>query len=111
ARHMLPRLAAVVEDVGVRAAGFFKSICQDRHPAEGPLLVDGLGDPTNRAVIPGKPGRSNVNRAKRVPEKVAKELGTGLPLTQQHLRHHPGITKSILAPPAKDPTIVEWKIE
>src|SRR5262249_27144112 len=41
---------AVAENVLVRAAGVFEGIGQDRHPVEGSLVVDGLGDPGDRAV-------------------------------------------------------------
>jgi hypothetical protein len=41
---MLPRLAAVIQDVGVIASGVFEGIGEDGHPVEGTLVVDGFGD-------------------------------------------------------------------
>jgi hypothetical protein len=36
-------LAAVVQDVGVGAAGVFQGVCQDRQAIKGSVIVDGLG--------------------------------------------------------------------
>jgi hypothetical protein len=38
---MLPRLPAVAQNIGIGAAGLFKSIGQDRQPVEGSVRVDG----------------------------------------------------------------------
>jgi len=40
---MLPRLAAVGENVGVGAARFFKGVAQDGKNVKSSFLVDGLG--------------------------------------------------------------------
>src|SRR5262249_7365436 len=55
APDMWPRPAAVTEDVGVGATGLFQGVGQDRQAVEGSLVVDRLGQPGNRAVIPGQP--------------------------------------------------------
>jgi hypothetical protein len=39
---MLPRLAAVLQDVGVGAAGVFQGVGEDGQAVEGPFIVDGL---------------------------------------------------------------------
>jgi hypothetical protein len=41
---MLPRLATVSQQVGVRAAGLFQGIGQLGQAAEVPAVVDGLGE-------------------------------------------------------------------
>ena len=41
---MLARLATVVEDVRVGAAGVFESVGQDGQAVESSLIVDGAGD-------------------------------------------------------------------
>ena len=40
---MLTRLAAVLKDIGVVAAGVFEGIGEDREAVEGAVVVDGLG--------------------------------------------------------------------
>jgi hypothetical protein len=54
---MLSRLAAMVKDVGVGAAGFFERISKYRHSVEDPLVIYGLGNVLDGAVIPGEPSR------------------------------------------------------
>jgi hypothetical protein len=44
AADVLPRLAAVEQDIRVRAAGFFEGIREDRQPVEDAILVDRGGD-------------------------------------------------------------------
>jgi hypothetical protein len=41
--NVIPRLAAVVQDVGIVAATFFESIGKDGHKVEGTYIVDALG--------------------------------------------------------------------
>ena len=43
ATHMLPWLAAVIQNVAVVATHFFQSVSQDRQAVEGTLPVGGLG--------------------------------------------------------------------
>src|SRR5438132_1130557 len=43
ATNMLARLPAMVQDVGVGAAGIFEGVAQDWHAVEGFVLVDRLG--------------------------------------------------------------------
>jgi hypothetical protein len=50
-------MAAVVEDVGVCAAGYFKGVSEDGQTVECPLVVDGLGEFGDGAIIPGQPRR------------------------------------------------------
>jgi hypothetical protein len=59
---MLPRLSAVIQDVKVRATGFFEGIGQDRHSLEGTLVVDGLGYLRDRAEarVPSQPGSPRI---------------------------------------------------
>ena len=40
---MLPRLAAVIQDVGVVAAGVFEGVGEDGQAVEGPFVIDGGG--------------------------------------------------------------------
>ncbi len=53
--HMLPRLAAMVQNVGVSAARFFQTVGQDGQAIEGPVLVDRLGQFKDAAAAPGHP--------------------------------------------------------
>jgi len=48
-----PWLPAVAEDVGIRAPGVFKGVGQDGQAVEGSLIVDGLGELWESAVVPG----------------------------------------------------------
>jgi hypothetical protein len=70
----------VTEDVGVGAAGLYQGVGEDGQAVEGPLVVDGLGQPGNRAVIPGQPGWFNGHRAKRVAEEVSQNFTLQDPL-------------------------------
>jgi hypothetical protein len=40
---MLTRLPAMVQDVGVVAAGVFEGVGEDGHSVKGAVVVDGLG--------------------------------------------------------------------
>jgi hypothetical protein len=50
---VLARLAAVVQDVGVVAAGVFEGVGKDRQAVEGAVGVDRLGQSNNVAGQPG----------------------------------------------------------
>ena len=66
--------AAVLQHVRVVAAGFFQGVGENGQPVEGPLLVDGLCQVRDGAVVPGQLGRLESRRlAKRVTEEVAEE--------------------------------------
>src|ERR1700722_5220008 len=52
---MLPRPAAVVEDVLVVAAGFFQGVGKKGHVGEAAVVVNGLGTFWDRGFVPGKP--------------------------------------------------------
>src|SRR5262249_4793655 len=78
---MLTRLTAVAEDVGVGAAGLLQGVGQDGQAVAGSPVVDGLGQPGNRAVIPGQPRWFNRHRVKRVAEEVSQNLTLQDPLS------------------------------
>src|SRR5947209_7771363 len=42
--HVRPGAAQVFQEVGVRAAGVFEGVAEDRHAVEGALVVDGPGE-------------------------------------------------------------------
>src|SRR5262245_46625811 len=44
AAHVRAGAAQVFQEVGVRAAGVFEGVAEDRHAVEGALVVDGLGE-------------------------------------------------------------------
>ncbi len=69
---MLAGLAAVIQNVGVGAAGFFKGIGQDGHTVEGTLIVDGLGDFLHRAVVLGQPRAMDGDGAEGIAEDVTE---------------------------------------
>src|SRR5262245_32137852 len=54
AADVLGRLPAVLEDVGVVAAGVFERVGEDWHPLEGAVIVDGLSESDG---VGGAPGR------------------------------------------------------
>src|SRR5262249_7950132 len=56
ASYMLPWLSAVRENVGVSATGFLKSIGQDGHQVEVSVVVNGLGQFRDSAIVPGEDG-------------------------------------------------------
>src|SRR5581483_11351896 len=65
---MGPRPSQVVEDVGVRAAGVFKGVGEDRHPVKGFLVVDASGECENSGCQPTGFGSRG---AKRIAKDVA----------------------------------------
>lgn len=69
---MLAGLAAVIQDIGVGTAGFFEGVGKDGHSVEGTVIVDGLGNPLNRAVVPGQPRKINGDGAEEVAEYAAQ---------------------------------------
>src|SRR5262245_51022830 len=89
ATYMLPRLSAVVQNVGLVATSLFQRVGQDGKAVEGPVIVDGLSHLRNPAVVPTTPcgvnGRLAVWIAEDVPKKAALDhsfiLLNGLPIT------------------------------
>jgi hypothetical protein len=69
----------VVQEVGISKARVFQGIRQDWHPVEGTLVVDGLGDLGDCAVIPVEAGGADGNGVEGVAENVAEEGGLGGP--------------------------------
>src|SRR5262249_3823612 len=63
-------LPAVLQEVGVRAAGVFERVGQDRQVVEGSLSVDRMSDGNNRGDLPGG---VNADGPEGVAEDVAKE--------------------------------------
>jgi hypothetical protein len=47
---------AMLEHVGVGAAGFFEGVGQDGHSLEGAFVINALSEPWDGAAIPGEPG-------------------------------------------------------
>src|SRR5262249_31616754 len=76
---MLPRPPAVVEDGLVGAAGILQGIGQDRHPVEGTVVVNGLGNLGDRAVVPGEPGRVEGDGMKWVAHDLPEQAGYANP--------------------------------
>jgi hypothetical protein len=66
---MLPRLAAVVQEVFVVAPGVLESVGEDGHAVEGTLGVDAIGEGEDGW---REPGGVEVDGAERVSEKVSK---------------------------------------
>src|SRR4051794_10278034 len=66
---MLPRLAAVVQDVGVLATGFFKGVCQDRQAVEDSLIVDGASHSNDGG---RQPSRIDTDRSEGVAENITQ---------------------------------------
>jgi hypothetical protein len=64
----------VGEQVGVRAAGVFEGVGQDRQVVEGAVVVDVPGDRGDGAVVPLQPRGFGGDRAERVAEDVADEI-------------------------------------
>ena len=52
AARVRPRPAAVVEDVGVVAAGVFEGIGEDGQVLEPPFVLEGLRDPSAAIIFP-----------------------------------------------------------
>jgi hypothetical protein len=75
---MLPWLAAVIQNVGIGATGFFQSISQDGHTVKGTLVVDALGYLLYRAVVPGEPSGVDGDGAKgKGADEIAEDGGLG----------------------------------
>jgi hypothetical protein len=64
---MLTALPAVVEDVGVCAAGFFQGVGENRETIEGAVGIDGLGESDK---LGGLPVVRDCGRSKRLGEDV-----------------------------------------
>ena len=69
---MLARLTAMVQDVGVGAATFFKGVGKDRHSVKCFFIVDRLGEVLNGG---GEPDGVEGDGAEGVAEDVAKQSG------------------------------------
>lgn len=62
----------MVEEMGVRASRFFQRVRQDWQAVEGPVVVDGLGDLGDGAVVP---------RQETIPMRLPSCLGVRHPFT------------------------------
>lgn len=58
----------MVENVPIRAAGFFQGIGQDGHKVEGSVIVDCLGQLMDGAVVPRQPCR--IDRYRSYPTRT-----------------------------------------
>src|SRR5262249_45665523 len=70
AAHVWSRLATVVEDGGVVAAGGFEGVGEGGKVVEGALRVDCLGEPMNGPVVPAEPGQVGGDAAEGITEYV-----------------------------------------
>jgi hypothetical protein len=66
-------LAAVVKDRGILTAGILEGVPEDGHVLETAVVVDRMGKPDGRTIIPHQPDRLDqgqrvVRVAKNVPE-------------------------------------------
>ena len=52
---MLAQLAAMAQNVGVGAAGFFEGVGQDWQPVEVAIVIDRLRHLADNAVVPDEP--------------------------------------------------------
>jgi hypothetical protein len=90
---MLSRLAAVAQDVGVGAAGFFQSVSEDGQAVESSVVVDRLGESSNSGSEPsGIEGDGLEWIAEEFPKNVALgmafiSMGTGFPATTEANSH------------------------
>src|SRR5262245_47192542 len=73
AADVRPRPAAVGEAGGVGAAGLFQGVGQDRQAVEGAVVVDGLRQLWDSAVLPRQPGGVGNRRAEWVAENIAED--------------------------------------
>jgi hypothetical protein len=65
-------LTAVVEDVGVGAAGFFEGVGKHRETVESTLVIDTLREFRDGAIVPCKPsGPQNCYGAKGIAKDVS----------------------------------------
>ena len=71
AADVFSRPAAVVQDVGVVAAGVFEGVGEDRQAVEGAVVVDGLGKGGDVRCSPGGMERDG---AERVAEDVTNQI-------------------------------------
>jgi hypothetical protein len=69
--------AQVCQDLLIGATGFFQGIGEDseagvieRASREGPIVVGGLGELGDDPALPGKPGRRETARTKRVSKEI-----------------------------------------
>jgi hypothetical protein len=72
AANMRPFTATVVENVLIVAPGVLQGVGKDRQAVEGTVVVDGLGDPANCAVVPGEPCRVSSEGPEWVAENTSE---------------------------------------
>src|SRR5262245_60917995 len=70
---MLSWVAAVGKNIAVDATCFFKGIGKDREMVESSVIVNGLGQFPDCAVLPVEPGGVERDGAKRVAEDITEE--------------------------------------
>jgi hypothetical protein len=70
AASVLRTRAAILDQVGVRAARGFDGVGQDWHAVESAVRIDGIGEGPHLA---GQPGGTHRSRAERVSEEAADE--------------------------------------
>jgi hypothetical protein len=67
-------LAAVAQDVGVFATSFFQSVGKHGQAVERTLVVNGLGHPSKRPILPGQPiGGKRDGSEKERAENITKK--------------------------------------
>jgi hypothetical protein len=66
--------SAMVQNVGIVAAGVFEGVGKDGHTIKGTLIVDVLCDAANRAVVPGEPVELHGDGTEWVPEDVTEKV-------------------------------------
>jgi hypothetical protein len=76
---MLPRLAAVIQDVGIVAARVFEGIGEDGQAVEGAFVIDGGGERNDGG---GEPGKIDSYGAEGVADYVANDVALNLGLTE-----------------------------
>jgi hypothetical protein len=72
--NVLAGLAAVIQNVGVGAAGFFEGVGQDRQSVKCTLVINLLGQLSHNARFPYQPRWIKNHTAKSVTENVSEQL-------------------------------------
>ena len=75
ATDMLAGLLAMIEDVGIGAAGVFESVGEDGKKVEGAVGVDGLGHISHTRC---SPGMVEPNRVMRIAKQITEEIALAL---------------------------------
>jgi hypothetical protein len=64
----------MTENVGILAPGLFQGVGQDGEAVESSVVINGLGQFDDRAVVPGQPRAIRGNGTEGIADKITKQV-------------------------------------